>query len=141
MKPLVVLDTGPLVAFLKDRDDFHQWARAALQATEYPYTTCEPVITEALFLLSNTHGAQRTVLSLIQDGVIQINFRLSDNADALNELMKQYASVPMSLADACLVRMAELSKNSAVMTLDSDFQIYRMNCSQIIPVIMPAADF
>ncbi len=51
--------------------------------------------------------------------------------------MVKYASVPMSFAVACLVRMAELYPNSAVLTLDSDFRIYRKNINQVIPVIMP----
>jgi len=137
VKPLVLLDTGPLVAFCKGKDNCHQWSKATLQSAQYPYMTCEPVITEALFLLSKTHSGKETVLSLVDDGVIQITCRLDDNANALNKLMTQYASVPMSLADACLVRMAELNRDSAVMTLDSDFKIYRMNRNQPIPVIMP----
>ena len=51
--------------------------------------------------------------------------------------MAQYDSVPMSLADACLVRMAEANRNSVVVTLDSDFTIYRMHRNQPIPLLMP----
>ncbi len=137
MRKLVVLDTGPLVAFVKSKDNFHQWAMTTLQAVQYPYITCEPFITETLFLLSNTYLAKETILSLISDGVIQINFQLSNNADALSQLMTRYDSVPMSLADACLVRMVELNRDSAIITLDSDFKIYRMHRNQAIPLIMP----
>ena len=52
--------------------------------------------------------------------------------------MQQYQSVPMSVADACLVRMSELDRNSSVLTLDPDFLIYRRNRSQNIPTIMPS---
>jgi predicted nucleic acid-binding protein len=51
--------------------------------------------------------------------------------------MQRYASVPMSLADACLVRMSEVYENSQIITLDSDFTIYRKQRNQTIPVIMP----
>jgi predicted nucleic acid-binding protein len=53
------------------------------------------------------------------------------------KLVSRYIDVPMSLADACLVRLAEQDDASAVMTLDSDFRIYRKNGRQIIPTIMP----
>ena len=57
--------------------------------------------------------------------------------DAVRALMKKFASVPMSLADACLVRMSELDRRTVVLTLDSDFEIYRRNKRQVVPTIMP----
>ncbi len=54
--------------------------------------------------------------------------------------MRRYQSVPMSIADACLVRMSEIYTQSSVITLDSDFRIYRKNRNQEIPVIMPELD-
>jgi uncharacterized protein len=51
--------------------------------------------------------------------------------------MRKFASVPMSLADACLVRMTELEPHSVLLTLDSDFRVYRRNKRQTIPTIMP----
>ena len=51
--------------------------------------------------------------------------------------MQRYESVPMSLADACLVRMSEIYTDTSILTLDSDFRIYRQYKNQVIPVIMP----
>ena len=51
--------------------------------------------------------------------------------------MTRYSNVPMALADACLVRMAEQHANHTVLTLDSDFQIYRKHRREVISVIMP----
>lgn len=62
---------------------------------------------------------------------------LSEEASLINELLTRYQSVPMSLANACLVGMAEQYAESMLLTLDSDFRIYRKNRNQIIPVIMP----
>ncbi len=134
----VLLDTGPLVASLKAQDQFHAWAVAELDLAPSPVISCEPVITEACFLLRNTPSGEATVLSLIADGLIQIPFRIEDEAIALQTLLTRYRSVPMSLADACLVRLAELYPNSSILTLDSDFYVYRKLKNQAISVIAPS---
>ena len=80
---------------------------------------------------------RREVLRSLQKGYIQVPFHLSDEAEAIDLLMQRYQNVPMSLADACLVRISEIYENSAVLTLDSDFKIYRKHRNELIPVIMP----
>jgi uncharacterized protein len=137
MRRQVLLDTGPLVALLSAQDSHHGWAKSEIGMVEKPFLSCEAVITEACFLLRRMHGGESAVLSLVNRGVIQIAFHLGAEAEAIAILMNRYGSVPMSLADACLVRMAELYPNSAVMTLDSDFRIYRKAGKEAIPVIMP----
>jgi len=62
---------------------------------------------------------------------------LSDEIESVEKLMQRYDSVPISLADACLVRMAEIYTETSVLTLDSDFRIYRQHRNQEISVIMP----
>ena len=57
--------------------------------------------------------------------------------EAFEELLRRYRNVPMSLADACLVRLSELYGDCAVLTLDSDFRIYRRHGRQVIPVLAP----
>lgn len=99
--------------------------------------TCEPVITEACFLLKNTPSGESTILSLITDGLIKIPFRVEDESEAVQLLLDRYRSVPMSLADACLVRLAEIYPDSPILTLDSDFYIYRKHRNQAISVIAP----
>jgi predicted nucleic acid-binding protein len=64
-------------------------------------------------------------------------FVLSDEAVSVGNLLMRYQAVPMSLADACIVKMAEQNPQSMVLTLDSDFRIYRRNKNQTIPIIMP----
>ena len=133
----IIIDTGVLIAFLMPKDKFHTWAVSQLSQITVPVITCEPVITESCFLAQRIHNGQETILKLIQQGHISLPFILSQDLEAIETLMQRYASVPMSLADACLVRMSEMYDNSQVLTLDSDFTIYRKQRNQPIPVIMP----
>jgi uncharacterized protein len=137
MKSRIIIDTSPLVAFIDKSDNFHQWTIATWKKLIPPLFTCEAVIAESCFLLQNVHGGEDAVLSLLEAEVIKIPFNLSEEVTEIKQLMKQYKSVPISLADACLVRMSELIRGSSVFTLDSDFRIYRQYKNQTIPVIMP----
>ena len=137
MRRCVLLDTGPLVALINRRDKFHDWVTTQWANIEPPLLTCEAVISEACFLLRNVYGGQEAVINLVKNGVIDIPFKLDEEAVIIGELIKTYQSVPMSLADACLVRMSEQYIDSFLLTFDSDFVVYRRHKNQIIPVIMP----
>ncbi|HRP08668.1 MAG TPA: PIN domain-containing protein [Gemmatimonadales bacterium] len=132
-----LLDTGPLVAFLNSRDQHHHWAREVLDAVPAPIRTCDAVIAEACHLLRLVPGGAVAVLGLVEAGIVVPDFPLTSEAVAVRRLMAKYADVPMSLADASLVRMTELSADSRVVTLDSDFRTYRRHRRQQIPVWMP----
>jgi predicted nucleic acid-binding protein len=134
-----LLDTGPLVALLDGKDRYHDWARATVGELEGPLLSCEPVITEACFLLRKVTSGPRNVLHMIMQNVIAIAFEVSDELQALDKLIERYANVPMSLADACLVRMAEVFPTGTVVTIDGDFKIYRKNGRQVIPTLMPGS--
>ena len=134
----IILDTGPLIAFLNSRDGHHRWAREQWARVEPPFLTCEAVIAEACHLARRlASGAPEAVVSLVERGVLDVSFRLVDEAAAVARLMKKYDDVPMSLADACLVRMSEQHAGSVVLTLDGDFRIYRRSRRQRIPTRMP----
>lgn len=134
--PLLV-DTGPLVAFLNRRDQYHQWATTQMARVTPPLLTCEAVISEACFLLRASRGGSVAVLDLLERGLVQVPFRLGEEILPIKRLVARYANVPMSLADACLVRMTELYAGSMLLTCDGDFQIYRKNRRQRIPTRMP----
>ena len=133
----VIVDTGPLVALLNKRDRHHQWTREVFSSVVPPLWTCEAVVSEACFLLGHLPGGSDALRSLLSNKAIVVDFRLSEEADAVCALMHKYASVPMALADACLVRMAELEMNSVIVTFDSDFRVYRRKRRQVVPTIMP----
>ncbi len=75
-------------------------------------------------------------MATLSSGLVQPAFSLAEHGEAVGELMARFSSVPMSLADACIVRMAEIS-GSSVFTFDSDFLVYRKNRNEPIPVILP----
>ncbi len=133
----VVVDTGPLVALLNRRDRHHAWVRQVLDTIEPPIYTCEAVVSEACFLLGRLAGGQAALLQLLANDVVRIDFRLHTEIETVRGLMRKFATVPMSLADACLVRMSELDAQTTIVTLDSDFRVYRRNRRQVIPTIMP----
>jgi predicted nucleic acid-binding protein len=133
----IVVDTGPLVAFLNSADGHHEWSVRMLEQIEPPLLTCEAVLSEACFLLRRARGGPQAVLEMVASGAVQVSFSLEREIAAVSKLMTRYASVPMSLADACLVRMMEIEPRSTLLTLDSDFKIYRRNRRQAIPLVTP----
>ncbi len=135
----VLLDTGPLVAILSQNDYFHHWAEAQFRQIKLPVFTCESVLSEACFLLHSVPSGRKAVLDLVSRGHVRVPYRVEDDVASVALLVERYASVPMSLADACLVRMAEQIGNTVVLTLDSDFKLYRMHGRRVIPTIMPTA--
>jgi uncharacterized protein len=137
MNRQVLLDTGPLVALLSGRDDYHDWAKLQWSQAAPPLLTCEAVLSEACFLLRKIPGGSDAVMELLRRHVVEVAFRLEDHVEAVARLIRKYAGIPMSLADACLVRMAELSPQSTILTLDSDFRLYRKSGRHVVPAIMP----
>ena len=137
MREAVLVDTGPLVAYLSEDEAHHKWAVEQFSRFAAPLFTCEAVLTEAAHIVRR-HGFDPShVIDLVEAGTVAVRFDLEEEAGALKGLLRQYRDTPMDLADACLVRMAELHPSSRVLTLDSDFHIYRKHSREHIPVIMP----
>jgi predicted nucleic acid-binding protein len=133
----VIVDTGPLVALLNRRERHHAWAAKIMDTIEPPIFTCDPVLSEACFLLQDMDGGADAVMELVARGIVRSDFHVMAEVDSVRALMKKFATVPMSLADACVVRMTELDQKSIVLTLDSDFKVYRRNKRQVVPTLMP----
>lgn len=137
MAKTVLIDSGPIVAVLRRRDQYHGWARAHFESSSESFATCEAVISESHFLLGGIPGGVEALYALLERGVIKVPFSLANQLDETVRLIRRYRDLPISLADACLVRMAELEEDIAVFTTDTDFRLYRRNGRQVIPVIMP----
>ena len=133
----IVVDTGPLVALLSRADQHQEWALKEFERLSPPVFTCEAVLSEAQLLLQARGGNPAAVLEMVRRGMLSVAFDLNDQVERLLELQRTYSNVPMSLADACLVRMTELHDRSRVMTTDSDFRIFRRNRRQVIPLLAP----
>lgn len=132
-----LLDTGPLVSFLGSGLRHHAWAVEQWKRLRPPLLTCEPVLTETAFLLKRDGREADALFALLERGVIRIALSMQDEQTDLRALMRRYRNRPMSLADACLVRLSEIHNSGEVFTLDSDFRIYRRHGNKVIPVLMP----
>lgn len=129
-----IADTGFLVAFVNRRDAHHAWAVELAERVDEPLLTCEPVLAEASFHLRSV----RSVLGLVKDGLVRLAFRSDDHLVQLAELAKRYADQHPDLADLCIVRMSELHPKHDVITVARrDFQVYRRNKRDVIPLICP----
>lgn len=135
MATSALVDTGFLVALLSRRDDNHHWAAAQAPRFPPPWITCEAVLSETSHLLGGR--GTRSLAALLRRGALICGYRFSDDMDAVLKLLDKYTDVPMSFADACLVRMTETLNNSTVLTTDTDFRIYRRHGRQIVPCVLP----
>ena len=136
MAESTLVDAGFLIALLSRRDRHHAWAAAQSPGLGPPWKTCEAVLSEAFHLL----GARgRPVLAaLLRRGAVVSAFQLAGELDRVLNLVQKYADVPMSLADACLVRMTETLADPVVLTTDADFRIYRRHGRHIVPCVTPS---
>ena len=137
MSERFIVDAGPLVALLSRQDRHHAWAKNAFAEVRPPAMTCEAVLAEAWHLLRGTANGQRALLDLIAAGTMSVEFALMSELDSVRRLVLRYRDRPMSLADACLVRLAELFDEATVITLDEDFSVYRKHGRQTIPLLAP----
>jgi predicted nucleic acid-binding protein len=131
----VIIDSSALVALLDPRDQHHAWSRTAVADLPLPWLTCEAVVVETFFLLARPDAAR--LVRLLGDGRLRVAYGLRDEGQPVFDLMAKYADVPMSLADACLVRMSETLPDPVVLTTDADFKIYRRHSRQVVPCILP----
>ena len=128
----LIIDSGAIVAAIHDRDQWHLSARKFFSELPKPFYTCEPAVAEACHLLKNISGGVNRILGLVSSEALRLDFLLSKEINRVCHLTTKYQDVPMSLTDACLVRMSEIHKDSVVFTFDWDFQIYRRNVRERI---------
>lgn len=130
---MIVADTGFFFALANQRDRYHQAALLALEAINEPLITTYPAITETCYLLLSTGGnfAQCNFLRNVATGASEV-FHLQDNhLVRIIELLETYADLPMDLADASLVILAEHLGHGRILTSDRrDFNVYRWRNTQ-----------
>lgn len=133
----VLLDTGPLVAYLNRNDQHHAWAVECWTALFDPLWTCEAVLSEAIFLLQSERADPEPILRLVERRIVRLDFVMDDHRPDVFRLLRKYADQPMSMADACLARMAELVDPCQIFTTDKDFLVYRRKGRHVIPLLSP----
>jgi uncharacterized protein len=136
---VAIVDTGPLIALFDRAERHHRWVAERIDELGAPLLVCEPVLAETMYLLARFPKAQDAVLDLIGKGALRVAFRLDEHIGALRKMLHKYRDTPMSLADACIVRMSEIHDRHAVLTLDSDFLVYRKHDRAPLRLIHPAA--
>ena len=131
----VIADSSALVALVRHDDQHHSWINAHVDSLPRPWRTCEAALTESFHLV----GPKGTpaIKDMLRRGALLLSFDLGDELEQVLALMDKYADVPMSLADACLVRMSETLADPVVLTTDADFKFYRRHSRQVVPCLMP----
>jgi predicted nucleic acid-binding protein len=131
----VIADSSFLAALVLRRERHHAWALAEAGRHVDPWQTCESALSEAFYLVGPHGGA--ALAGLLGRGVVQVLSLFPQEQDAVLALMRKFADVPMSFADACLVRLTELLPEPVVLTTDSDFRVYRRHGRQVVPCALP----
>jgi predicted nucleic acid-binding protein len=126
----VLLDTGVIVALLDRSERNHTVCAEAIEEAPAPLITCEAVIAESCYLLRKQSGAAEAILENVKRGVFQIPLQLTQAAAPMQRLFRKYRDREMDLADACLVHLAGEFESGDILTLDSDFEIYRWGTNQ-----------
>lgn len=135
MHTCVVADSGPLLAFLDPAEARHREVVAAMRDLPLPWLTAESVLSELTWLLRRNGRRMTLVNRIVASGMVEVVPLFPACADDIAELMARYENVPMSLADACLVKLSELHADAALLTFDSDFRIYRRFQREPVPLV------
>ena len=123
---MILVDAGPLVAVFHRNDRHHRRCVDVLREIREPVATTWPVITEAMYLLGFLWSLQDALWQIVAAEEIAIAIVDSRDAARMRALMERYRTLPMDLADASLVRVAERDGVRTVFTLDRrDFTVYR----------------
>jgi uncharacterized protein len=135
MAATVLVDTSFLVALFSRRDPNHAWASGLLKRWPPPWQTCDAVLSETFHMVGLP--GMPLLAAFIRDHGLTSTGVSDFGADEVIALMEKYADVPMSFADACLVRMTEVSSKPTLLTTDTDFHVYRRHGRQAVPCVMP----
>jgi predicted nucleic acid-binding protein len=133
----VLVDASFLVSVYDKQEPYHRQCMAVLNQVNQPLVTCEPVVTEAIYLLRRLPGAPQAILASIQEGLLEIPFQLAHAVDEVLALYSKYRDTPCDFADACLIHMANELDTGDILTLDSDFMHYRWKRNRRFNLLIP----
>jgi predicted nucleic acid-binding protein len=135
-----IADAGFIIAYLDpDEGANHQWAEEQF-GRHGQFVTCAAVLAEACARLAYAGEKQSRVLRMVDAGALALDFSEAAHVPRLIRLMDKYANRPMDLADACLVVMAEETRDVMIYTLDrNDFSVYRRHGREVVPFTSPTS--
>ena len=133
----ILVDASFLVSVYDKQEPYHRQCMAALDQVNQALVTCEPVVTEAIYLLRRLPGAPQAILASIQEGQLEIPFQLAHEADEVLARYTKYRDTPCDFADACLIAMADQLGTGDILTLDSDFKHYRWRRNKRFRMLVP----
>lgn len=122
----VLVDARALIAILDVSDAAHERALETLRTIRHPLFTVWPALTEAMHLLGATRRGQEALCDMVEDGAVDLLAVGRDDMGRMKELMRQYRDLPMDIADAALVRVAERDGLKRIFSLDKHFRVYRL---------------
>ncbi len=123
---MILVDAGPLVALVHADDQEHQRCKDVFEHLNEPMGTVWPAMTEAMYLLGFSWQAQDALWEMLGSDVVRLLPLDAGDVPRIRELMRKYRDLPMDLADAALVRVAEREKLRRIFTVDRrDFEVYR----------------
>lgn len=123
---MILIDAGPLVALMHVDDAHHERCREALRSLREPMLIVWPAFTEAMYLLGFSADAQDALWQMLDTDVLWIADLTEEDHPRMRHLMRKYQDLPMDLADAALVRLAERERIRKIFTIDRrDFSVYR----------------
>jgi len=135
MAASVIVDTSFLIALYNRGDPNHNWASGVLKRRPPPWRTCDAVLSETFHMIGSS--GMPLLAAFVRDGGL-ISTGTSDfGIDEVLALMDKYGAIPMSFADACLVRMTEVLPDPTLLTTDTDFRVYRRHGRKALPYLMP----
>ncbi len=139
MADKIIVDTGPLYAFLDKKDHHHFWVNKQFSELEPPFLTCESVLSETIFLLQRENIDVNAIFEIVNRGdlITKSVFNNEKQQKRIQNIIAKYQNIGASFADACLVQMAEQTADSTILTVDSDFTIYRNTEGEPLSLIIP----
>jgi hypothetical protein len=133
---MILVDAGPLIALVDADDRYHDACSRSFAEVREALGTVWPVLTEALYQVGDVRGGPAAIWKLVERGAVRILALDEEDVPRIRELMEKYADLPMDLADAALVRVAERDGFRTVFTLDRrDFNVYRLKGGRRLAIL------
>lgn len=121
-----LIDAGPLIALFDKDDKYHKPVKEFLKSYKGKLITTLPVITEVTHLLGFNIKVQIDFLKWIERGAIDIFDLKINHFSRIIQLAEKYSDVPMDFADGSMIIIAEETGNKDIITIDSDYHIYKI---------------